>query len=942
MSPDYIGEWSLVAAAGQFLVALAFGSAASALVAFVKGWTDFGKKAFIVHAIATFLVIGTVFLLFGFHRYEFQYIWKHLNNAMPMRFIFSAFWGGQEGGFLLWMFWHNVLGLILLLKTDKWTSTVMATLSAIQVFLTSMILGIYFGEFQLGLDPFLLLRDAPQNLGLPWTQRADYLTAFPLFQDGQGLNPLLQNYWMTIHPPTLFLGFASTSIPFAFAIAGLIHRDDRSWMRPALRWAVFGIGILGTGILMGGAWAYEALSFGGFWAWDPVENSSLVPWIILVAGAHLLLINRNRKHPLALFSTFYFLLLSFLLVLYSTFLTKSGILGDTSVHSFVDSGILPQLLVYVLTFVAGAHICLVKNALWRQISVGIIVLLAVIAAKGYAIEAVSAFLILMFALAVRAYRKDLEKTAEEDSVWSRDFWMFVGTLLLLVSAAHITWQTSLPVFNQFLKPWSGVLADLGAQLNSEVLKDLSQHNLAPGTDFERTYHLVQVPLAVLIMLLMGFAQWLKYKDSPIQKVLRNLFLSVILSAIATGLLLWLYPFEAWEIPRVALLFASIFAVFSNADYILQVARGKWKQIGSPLAHVGFGMVIFGAVISTSQKAIISQNQIGDISSLNEELNNREDLLIMEGDTLSMGPYFVHYRDRYTEGIHVKFRMDYFEKVPHAYEPGDVVFFDGMVFEALEPHSASSMFSADMEDSWMFVPFPNARQAAEAEIWRSGDPGDFLFTLEPRIQLNEQMGNAPEPDTKHWWHQDLYTHIKWGRVTPLETDEEGWLGGKTHEIQVGDSMLIGHTLMSIDSLRVITDQEKPDRGLLQKDLALAACVQLKNKGRILNSEPLYIVRDSLVIPDLYEADKLGIRMRIESFDPASETMEMTVWEHESVRRDFVVMQAAIFPLINILWLGCILMAIGSGMAVAARWQRDHSGKPSSDHEPQTAKKNRSNS
>ena len=96
---------------------------------------------------------------------------------------------------------------------------------------------------------------------------------------------------------------------------------------------------------------------------------------------------------------------------------------------------------------------------------------------------------------------------------------------------------------------------------------------------------------------------------------------------------------------------------------------------------GFGLVIFGAVLSTSQKDIISQNQIGDISTLNEELNNREDLLIMEGDTLSMGPYFVSYRDRYQEGIHVKFRMDYFEKAPHTYQPGDVVFFDGMVFEA---------------------------------------------------------------------------------------------------------------------------------------------------------------------------------------------------------------------------------------------------------------------
>lgn len=169
MAIEYIGEWTMLAWTGRFLIALAFASALAAAISFLKDWNDWGKRAFQIHAWSTFAVIALVFALFGAHRYEFHYIWKHLNNEMPMRFIFSAFWGGQEGGFLLWMFWHNVLGLILLRKSTKWTGPAMATLSSIQVFLTSMILGIYFGDFQFGLDPFLLLRDAPQYAGLPWT-----------------------------------------------------------------------------------------------------------------------------------------------------------------------------------------------------------------------------------------------------------------------------------------------------------------------------------------------------------------------------------------------------------------------------------------------------------------------------------------------------------------------------------------------------------------------------------------------------------------------------------------------------------------------------------------------------------------------------------------------------------------------------------------------------
>src|SRR5690606_31426902 len=157
------------------------------------------------------------------------------------------------------------------------------------------------------------------------------------------------------------------------------------WLKPALPWALFSVGILGMGIFMGGVWAYESLSFGGFWAWDPVENMSFVPWLLLVAGVHLHLVYRYTKH--GLFSAFLFYILAWLMVLYSTFLTRSGVLGDTSVHAFTDLGMSGQLLLYMAAY----------------------------------------FLPAVVLLAVRY--KSIPSPAKEEEFLSREFWMFIGALV---------------------------------------------------------------------------------------------------------------------------------------------------------------------------------------------------------------------------------------------------------------------------------------------------------------------------------------------------------------------------------------------------------------------------------------------------------------------------------------------------------------------------------
>ena len=931
MDITYTGEWTLAASFGRFLLSMAFAAGLASTIGYtaaVRHGADvrsrqLGRWGFRIHAASIFGTIALLYLLIFCHRYEFQYIWKHLNDAMPFGFMLSSFWGGQEGGFLIWMGWILVLALVFLWRNPgKLEAPVMAVHGGILTALSSMLLGLYFGEFQFGLDPFLLLREQPQNAGLPWTFNPDYLALIPQFADGQGLNPLLQNYWMVIHPPTLFLGFASTLMPFAMAMAGLWTQDHTSWMRRAVPWAFFGIGILGAGILMGGAWAYEALSFGGFWAWDPVENSSLVPWLVLVAGAHLLLINRSKPGT-AVTATYLMIGLSFLLIVYSTFLTKSGILGDTSVHSFVDSGILPQLLAFLLGCCALFCALILPAGRERWAFSGVQLLLAIGIAVADPALCILAMLAVMTAAVLRGHLGHLPRTDQDSPLWSREFWMFVGGMLMFASAVHITFQTSLPVLNHFLAPFSGVFQSLFESTGSQLARKLATHDLAPGTDFDATYHAVQVPLAFLFIGITAFAQFLRYRMDSAKGLFLKLLRSLLAAVVLTGAFLLAYDFAAWEAPRVALLLACMWSVTANTDYVMQVLKGKWNHAGASIAHIGFALVIFGAVLSTAKKDIISANRFGDLAMLNEALSNEEDLLLLQGDTIAMGPYYVCYRERRQEGIHAKFAVDYFETLPEDYLPGEVVARDGFLFQCHTAHTASPQFEDDLEGHWTFIPLPNERQQREAKGWSAGQPGPYAFTLDPRIQLNEQMGNAPEPDTKRYWNKDLYTHIKWGRVSDPESDEDGWMEGRKHDLMRRDSLIIGKSVLALDSISAVTIAQKPAFGLLDKDLAVAAHFRLSGGGPDTNFTALYIVRDSLIIPDMVTVEERGVKLRIDGFRPAEATFETVVWENLSVRRDFIVMQAIVFPQINLLWLGCLIMTAGALMSARQGRRRQKS-------------------
>lgn len=876
-----------------------------------------GRQAFRVHSIALLGVIGCLFTIVIQGYYEYHYAWKHISNNLPMKYVFSAFWEGQEGSFLLWGFWQIVLGNILIFSVRTWEGPVMTVLATVQVFITSMLLGIYVFGHKVGSDPFLLIRQLPQNLDAAWTQNPNYLQDFSELQDGQGLAPLLRNYWMTIHPPTLFLGFASTSIPFAYGIAGLWRRDFTGWLRPALPWTFFGIGILGAGILMGGAWAYEALSFGGFWAWDPVENASLVPWIMLVGAGHLMLINRKKES--SLFTTFLLTLSSFILVLYSTFLTRSGVLGDSSVHSFTEDGMLPHLLLFLLFFIGVSVLFLLKAGKERWSYAGISILLFAIALPlGMSTGAIVLFLILSAFFIFRAYKAVFSKPEEEEEkLWSREFWVFIASLVLLLSALQITISTSKPVMNLLAEPFSGFFTYLHQTTGWATFDTLAQGDLAPPSDVIHHYNSWQVPFAFLVTMLAASGQFLRYGNTDKKRFFKRMGLSFF-AALLFAILVALFFGMSWgNYSLLALLFASFFTVIANADHWIRMLRGRFDEAGPSIAHIGFGLIMLGALISQSQSEKISVNRSGfDIKTLSEDFQNDKDMILFKGDTVRMGDHFVHYDGKDRGNVRVKYGIEFFKTQDRYYREGDIVTHRGGMFRAKKKHLASERFLQDRPKHWERLSTPTEKQKKKASGWHSARPGNKKFELEPRIQLNEDMGNVPEPDTRHSFERDIYTHIRYAELKEEKESENGY-DSKQHTVEHGDTIPSSAAIVEFKGLKRADSTDQED--LTANDIAAKAILAVTTtKGQEHRAEPLYIVRDSSYrIPHKDSVPEAGLRFSIDRIYPDKGEVDITIEEKAGNSREFIVLQSIVFPMINVLWIGCVLMVLGSFLAVRNR-------------------------
>ena len=678
---NYTGEHLLPGQLGHLLIVLSLVASLIATFAYFRTtvakqgadasyWKKLGRTAFIIEVISVASVIAILYYINANHLFEYKYAWQHSSRSLEPKYLLASIWEGQEGSFLLWSIGHCILGLVLIRTSRQWEAPVMTVVSFAQFLLATMVAGIYFFGEKLGSNPFILLRDsgvldnAPAlhiNFDVNQPLREDYLSSI---KDGNDLNPLLQNYWMVIHPPVLFLGFASTLIPFSYIIAGLWTKRFGDVLRPALPWALFSLAALGVGIMMGAAWAYESLTFGGYWAWDPVENASLVPWLILVAGVHTLLIYKHSGHSLR--STYLFLFLTFIFILYSTFLTRSGILGEASVHAFTDLGMNGQLylLLYLFTWLPAF---LVATTQRQRLVTGVSGIL-LLAASYYIPFPAIAFITILAGLGFVIYQmqQQIPTVTKEETGSSREFWMFIGSLVFFLSAIVIISKTSLPVINKIF--------------------DLE---LAAPEDEEMAYNQIQIFVAIIIGLLTAVTQYLRYKSTSTAAFWKKIWIPTAVSVVLATLVL-IFGDINYEKHGPGYLGAiwlavacSVYAIVANLAYIWLGVKGSLKLSGGSISHLGFGLVLLGVLISSSKKEILSMNTSGIAIDFGSESNEKtgENLTLVKGLPMKMGKFDVTYvgdsahpkKQQWYYRIHFKSRTD---KEEFTLEPNAFVNYKG--------------------------------------------------------------------------------------------------------------------------------------------------------------------------------------------------------------------------------------------------------------------------
>ena len=552
------------------------------------------NRSFALGSIA--IVFAAILLYFNIfaHNFQLNYVYSYTSLQLSTYYLISTFWAGQEGTFLLWLVFGTLFGIVLIRSLARREPLVMFFTLLVQSFLL-----------------LILLKKSP--FAMIWHAHADAPVGFTP-ADGASLNPLLQNPWMIIHPPVMFVGYSSTVVAFAMAMNAMVKKKFSEWVVQARPWVIFSTLFLGTGIIMGGYWSYVTLGWGGYWAWDPVENASLVPWLFMAVLLHGLLIQIRQK---GLVKTNLFLAgLGFISVLWGSFLTRSGVLADFSVHSFAES----DLNLYLISFV-----------------------------------------VLFSGIFLYFYLRSLKLTESPkfaEGIFSRETFILLGMMSILFTGLVVFVATSSPIY-------TGLFGE--------------PSNVSMGF-----YNQVSIPVAVLMLLSMGFAPLLIWKVSELRDK-KILFLGISVAGLLTVLGV---VFGLTKPVSIVLIFLSVFAVFINAYVGVKFLRKLPSKSGAYLSHIGVGLMIIGIITSSmyseSEKIILPAgefqgSQFGyDLQFVNfEERTDGKDrakLIVKKDDgSYQADPqfYFSEYTKSYMLSPHVKIglRKDIYIS-PISFQPGE--------------------------------------------------------------------------------------------------------------------------------------------------------------------------------------------------------------------------------------------------------------------------------
>jgi cytochrome c-type biogenesis protein CcmF len=387
-----------MASLGSVCLALAFLAAVSAAAIALYGrdgdrrWIDLSRRVVYGFAALLTVCVAIIEIAFANNDFSFNIVQQHSSLETPAFYKLAAMWSSQEGSLLLWA-WVLALGSSLALYVTRrrlreivpWATAVMMGVAA---FFTGLML------FAPDVNPFASLSPAPS--------------------DGIGLNPLLQHPSMMIHPPMLYSGYVATTIPFAFAIGALVTRRlDAEWVRATRRFALVGWAFLGFGLLLGARWSYTELGWGGYWAWDPVENAALMPWLVSTAFLHSIMVQEKRG-MLKVWNAC-LVVATFSLALLGTFLVRSGVLQ--SIHAFGDNTVGPYILGLIAVVLIGSTALIVSRL------------------------------------------DDLRSPKRIDSLISREAVFLINNLLLVGLTAVIFWGTFFPLISEL---FTGQKASLAA------------------------------------------------------------------------------------------------------------------------------------------------------------------------------------------------------------------------------------------------------------------------------------------------------------------------------------------------------------------------------------------------------------------------------------------------------------------------------------------------